>query len=146
LGHGSGNHGNQDIVAVLYCIGEQPTVSLWPETQLVACDIQPGSKLVAQLASGARLVGDHIILATGYKVNIGQVPFLAAGNVGAALATHNGFRVLDEQLQTNLPGLFITSMAANQDFGPFFGFTIGTRTSAKLVGTAAMAEVTAAQG
>jgi hypothetical protein len=32
--------------------------------------------------------------------------------------------------------LYITSMAANQDFGPFFGFTIATRTSAKLIGAA----------
>jgi len=27
-------------------------------------------------------------------------------------------------------------MAANQDFGPFFGFTIATRASAMLIGTA----------
>jgi FAD-dependent urate hydroxylase len=94
----------------------------------------------------ARQMVDHIILATGYKVNIGQVPFLAAGNVGAILATRNGFPVLDEQFQTNLLGLYIASVAANQDFGPFFGFTIATRTSARLVGAAVIAEVTAAQG
>ena len=68
-----------------------------------------------QLDSGERLVIDHIILATGYKVNIGQIPFLAKGNIAATLATHNGFPVLDEHFQTNLPSLFITSMAANQD-------------------------------
>jgi thioredoxin reductase len=89
-------------------------------------------------------VVDHVILATGYKVNIGQVPFLANGNIAAALMTRNGFPVLDEQFQTNLPGLFITSMAANQDFGPFFGFTIATRASAALVGAAVAAEITAA--
>jgi len=44
--------------------------------------------------------------------------------------------VIDEHFQTNLPGLFITSMAAGQDFGPFFGFTIAVRTSAKLIGKA----------
>lgn len=48
------------------------------------------------------------------------------------------------QFQTNLPGLFVTSMAANQDFGPFFGFTIATRTSAKLISAAVIAEVTVA--
>jgi cation diffusion facilitator CzcD-associated flavoprotein CzcO len=125
---------------------QHPSVSIWPETRLVACDVQPGGELLVQLDSGARLVVDHVILATGYKVNIGQVPFLANGNIAAALATRNGFPVLDEQFQTNLPGLFITSMAANQDFGPFFGFTIATRASAKLIGAAVTAEVTAAQG
>ncbi|HEX5691048.1 MAG TPA: hypothetical protein VFX76_13635, partial [Roseiflexaceae bacterium] len=70
----------------------------------------------------------------------GQVPFLAKGNIAAALATRNGFPVLDERFQTNLPGLFITSMAANQDFGPFFAFTISTRTSAKVIGEAIAAQ------
>ena len=46
--------------------------------------------------------------------------------------------VLDEHFQTNIPGLFITSMAAGQDFGPFFGFTISVRTSAQLIGQALM--------
>jgi hypothetical protein len=32
-----------------------------------------------------------------------------------------------------VPGLYITSMAASQDFGPFFGFTGAVRTSAKLI-------------
>jgi cation diffusion facilitator CzcD-associated flavoprotein CzcO len=117
-----------------------PSVSIWPETRLAACDVQPGGEMVAQLDCGERLVVDHIILATGYKVNIDQVPFLASGNIAAALATRNGFPVLDEQFQANLPGLFITSMAASQDFGPFFAFTISTRTSAKLIGAAIAAE------
>jgi len=41
--------------------------------------------------------------------------------------------VLDDHLQTSVPGLFITSMPAIQDFGPFFGFTIAVRVSAKLI-------------
>lgn len=118
---------------------QQPTIALWPETRLVACEPQPGGELIAQLDNGERLVIDQVILATGYKVAIDQVPFLAAGNIARLLATRNGFPVLDEQFQTNLPGLFITSMAANQEFGPFFGFTIAARTSASLIGGAVAA-------
>lgn len=116
------------------------TIALWPGTQLVACETRPDGTIVAQLDNGEHLEVDQIILATGYKVAIGQVPFLASGNIAAALATRNGFPALDEQFQTNLPGLFMTSMAANQDFGPFFAFTIGTRTSAKVIGAAVAAE------
>jgi cation diffusion facilitator CzcD-associated flavoprotein CzcO len=122
-----------------------PSVSIWPETRLAACEPQPGGELLVQLDSGERLVVDHIILATGYKVNIYQVPFLANGNIAGALSTRNGFPVLDEQFQSNLPGLYITSMAANQDFGPFFGFTIGTRTSAAITGAAITAAASAIQ-
>ena len=115
---------------------QQPGISLWPCTRLVACDVTPGGALAVQLDSGERLVIDHVILATGYKVNIGQIPFLAKGNIAAMLTTRNGFPVLDTQFETNLPGLFVTSMAANQDFGPFFAFTVSTRTSALLIGAA----------
>ena len=69
-------------------------------------------------------------------MKIDQVPFLARGNILDALVTRNGFPVLDEHFQTNIPRLFMTSIAATQDFGPFFAFTVAARTSAKLIGQA----------
>ena len=69
-------------------------------------------------------------------MKIEQVPFLARGNILDRLATRNGSPILDEHFQTNVPGLFITSMPAAQDFGPFFGFTVSVRTSAALIGQA----------
>ena len=92
--------------------------------------------ILVTLSNGEALVVDNIILATGYKVAIDQAPFLAQGNILPRLAIRDGFPVLDEHFQTNIPGLFITSMAAGQDFGPFFGFTISVRTSARLIGQA----------
>ena len=85
------------------------------------------------LSDGRTLTCDEIVLATGYKVEIGQIPFLANGNVLNDLETRNGFPVLDEHFQTSVPGLFITSMPATQDFGPFFAFTVSVRVSAKLI-------------
>ena len=79
---------------------------------------------------------DRVILATGYKPDIGRVPFLARGNVLARLQTDAGCPVLDEHLQTSVQGLFVTSMAATRDFGPFFAFTVAVRSSAHLIGQA----------
>jgi FAD-dependent urate hydroxylase len=79
---------------------------------------------------------DYRHLATGYKVRIDQVPLLAQGNLLASLAVEDGYPLLDGHFQTNIPGLFITSMPAVRDFGPFFGFTIAVRTSARLIGEA----------
>ena len=112
------------------------TVTLWPRTHLEAAGELPGGELAVKLDNGKTLTVDHVIMATGYKVDMDRVPFLARGNVLAALATRNGFPVLDEHFQTNIPGLFITSMPACQDFGPFFGFTVAARTSAKLIAQA----------
>jgi len=43
---------------------------------------------------------------------------------------------VDEHFQSNIPGLFFTSMCAMQDFGPFFAFTVSVRASAALIGAA----------
>ncbi len=66
------------------------------------------------------------------------MPFLKEGNMLHRLAIAESFPVLDEYFQTNIPGLFFTGMAAARYFGPFFGFTISVRTSAKLIGKALM--------
>jgi hypothetical protein len=66
-------------------------------------------------------------------MNIAQLPFLSSDSILNRLATRNGFPVLDDHFQTSIQGLFITSMPATQDFGPFFGFTIAVRASAKLI-------------
>jgi len=111
-------------------------VKLLPCTEIVACKKLPGGGLEVEFNKGTTIIVDHIILATGYKVMINRVPFLNKGNILSKLSIQNNFPALDEHFQTNLPGLFITSMPASQDFGPFFGFTIAVRTSAKLIGEA----------
>lgn len=108
-------------------------VKVWPHTELTSCIQQPDGELAATLTNGETLNVDHVVLATGYKVNIAQLPLLAAGNLLERLEIRNGFPVLDDHFETSVPGLFITSMPAAQDFGPFFGFTISVRASAKLI-------------
>ena len=108
-------------------------VKVWPHTELASCTPQQDGELLATLTNGETLNVDHVVLATGYKVNIAQLPVLAAGNLLDRLETRNGFPVLDDHFETSVPGLFITSMPAGQDFGPFFGFTVSARTSAKLI-------------
>jgi hypothetical protein len=92
--------------------------------------------LAVKLGNGEAIVVDQVIAATGYKVNMARVPFLAAGSLLEKLTTRNGFPVLDENFESNVPGLFFTSIAAVQDFGPFWGFTIATRASAQIIGRA----------
>ncbi len=112
------------------------TVTLWPKTRVAAVDEIPHDTLSVQLDNGRTFPVDVIILATGYRVQIDRVPLLARGNILDRLTIHYGFPRLDEHFQTNIPGLFMTSMPATQDFGPFFGFTYGVSTSAKLIGRA----------
>lgn len=111
-------------------------VKLFPHSHVTTCKGLPGGELEVRLSSGTALAVDHVILATGYKVDVGQIPLLAKGNILARLESRNGFPALDEHFQSNIPGLFFTSTCATQDFGPFFAFTVSVRASATLIGAA----------
>jgi pyruvate/2-oxoglutarate dehydrogenase complex dihydrolipoamide dehydrogenase (E3) component len=111
-------------------------VHCWPTTRPVSCLETPEGDLLVALDNGEQVQVDHVILATGYKVRIDQIPLLAAGNILPDLATQDGFPTLSERFETNVPGLYITSMPATQDFGPFFAFTIAVRMSARVIGDA----------
>jgi lysine/ornithine N-monooxygenase len=109
--------------------------TLHPASKVVACDELPNGELEVKLSTGDTLKVDHIVLATGYKVDVKRIPFLNKGNILSRLRTLNGFPALDDHLQSNMPGLFFTSMCATQDFGSFFGFTVSVRASATLIGS-----------
>jgi cation diffusion facilitator CzcD-associated flavoprotein CzcO len=118
---------------------QQPGISLWPNTRVGGVGETPGGSLEVTLegVDGARALDvDRIVLATGYKVDVGRVPMLARGNLLRQLRITNDAPVLDEHLQTSVDGLFMTSMLATQDFGPFFAFTVAVRASATLIGQA----------
>ncbi len=103
---------------------DNDTVKIWPKSRVVGCDTLQTGELEVKLNTGKTLIVDHVILATGYKVNMAKVPLLADGNILAKLKTRDGYPVLDEHFKSSIPGLFITSMPATQDFGPFFAFTV----------------------
>ncbi len=100
---------------------------------LASCTELADGSMEIKLDNGAAFIVDEIILATGYKVDLKKIPFLE-GSLLNKIFTSNGFPVLDEHFQTSVNGLYFTSMPAGQDFGPFFGFTISVRASAKIIG------------
>ncbi|HEV8208794.1 MAG TPA: NAD(P)-binding domain-containing protein [Vicinamibacterales bacterium] len=109
-----------------------PALTTWPGTEIARAVDRPDG-LDVTLTSGATLAVDQVVLATGYKVDMSRIPFLASGNLAGEVATRHGSPLLDDRLQTSVPGLFATSFAATQEFGSFFGFTVSARTAALLV-------------
>ena len=110
-----------------------------PCCSLVSCQERSDGALDVTLSDGDTLVIDSVVFATGYKVRIDLVPFLRPLVERGDLRTRNGFPELDERFQSSMPGLYITSMPATQDFGPFLAFTVSAAASASVIGTAATA-------
>ncbi|MDX1415336.1 MAG: NAD(P)-binding domain-containing protein [Candidatus Promineifilaceae bacterium] len=120
---------------------DHESITLWPNSEMRACSILPDGALQILLSNGQSIVVDDVIFATGYKVDMSRVDLLARGNILKRLTTHNGYPQLDETFQTNIPGLYITSMPAVQDFGLFFAFTISVRASAQVISRALQLEM-----
>ena len=112
-----------------------PAIKLWPKSRVVGCHAAPTGELAVFLDNGASVTIDQIVLATGYKVNIENVPLLAHGNLLGKMQLKDGYPVLDKHLQSSVPGLFFTSMAATQAFGPFFAFTVSVVASTRIIGS-----------
>ena len=52
------------------------TVHLWPRAEPAAIDSGPGEAVTVTLGDGTRLETDHVLLATGYRVDMRRVPYL----------------------------------------------------------------------
>ncbi len=114
---------------------EVDTVRIHPERTISACRELSDGALEVMLDDGESLTVDHVILATGYAPDVRRVPMLAAGNLPDQIEMRaNGVPMLDPGFQTSVPGLYMTSMLAVADFGPFFAFTVSVRTSAHVIG------------
>ena len=58
------------------------------------------------------------------------VPYLAG--VLDRLSVTDGFPDLSEGFETSVPGLYTIGFASTRDFGPFYGFTKGCESSARI--------------
>jgi FAD-dependent urate hydroxylase len=88
-------------------------------------------RLTLTLTDGTELTADVVVFASGYAANLARVPYLSG--VLDQVVVRDGFPELTEGFETSLPGLFVTGFAATRDFGPFYGFTKGSPSAARIV-------------
>ena len=119
---------------------DDDSVEILPNTRMVACRPGADGTLTIELDTGVTRDVDHVIFATGYKVDLRRLPLLARGNLLDRIELDDGHPALDHHFQTSVPGLYITSMPATRAFGPFLAFTVSVRTSARLIGRSLEAE------
>src|SRR5215208_1367090 len=106
-------------------------VHRWPGTEVVtATPASPDGAVGVRLSNGKDLTVDHVVFASGYKADLGRVPYLAG--VRERVQVTDGFPALDEGFGASLPGLYVSGFAATRDFGPFFGFVKASPAAASL--------------
>ncbi|GAA1141687.1 FAD-dependent oxidoreductase [Nocardioides aquiterrae] len=100
-----------------------------PECAVV--DVAGDGPVALTLSDGSSLEVDHVVFASGYQPDVARVPYLAG--VLDRISVTDGFPDLSEGFETSLPGLYAVGFLATRDFGPFYGFTKGCPSAAKLV-------------
>jgi pyruvate/2-oxoglutarate dehydrogenase complex dihydrolipoamide dehydrogenase (E3) component len=75
---------------------------------------------------------DHIIAATGYKVNLERLTFVVS-EIRARMNTLAGTPVLSSTCESSVPGLYFVGIAAANSFGPVMRFAFGADFAARTV-------------
>jgi len=88
--------------------------------------------LIDKDGSKRNVLTDHVIAATGYRINIRRFKFLP-DDVCSEIQTVEGAPVLSDSFESSIPGLYFTGLAAAHTFGPSMRFVLGTRFSARRI-------------
>jgi cation diffusion facilitator CzcD-associated flavoprotein CzcO len=92
----------------------------------VVSTVAMGGQVRVRLHDGSERTVDHVLLGTGYKIDISKYDFLAPELLGS-IRRFNGFPLLKAGLETSVPGLYILGAPAAWSFGPLMQFVSGTR-------------------
>lgn len=92
--------------------------------------------MLLSLANEQTRLVDHVIAATGYRINLDQVPFLP-DYLRQAIQRESGksasFPMLSSQFESSMPGLYFTGPLASHTHGPAFGFIAGVRKACRTI-------------
>lgn len=89
-----------------------------------------GARVRLRLDDGTERSADHVLLGTGYRIDIARTPFLTPELLGA-VRTVRGYPVLNAGLESSLPGLYFVGAPAAYSFGPLCRFVAGTGFTAR---------------
>jgi thioredoxin reductase len=83
-------------------------------------------------AKPVALSTDHVIAATGYRVDLQRLRFMDA-NLRNRIRTAGPMPVLSRNFESSVPGLYFAGLAAAGSFGPLLRFVHGTEFAARRI-------------
>ena len=120
----------------------RPAGAAWLVPRLAGVPLSTGRKVIAAVPAGSRIHlvlddgserrVDHLLLGTGYRVDVRRYPFLAPG-LKAALQVRDGYPDLEPGFESSVPGLHFLGTPAARSFGPICRFVVGSGYSGRAV-------------
>jgi len=98
----------------------------------VASATRMGDQVKLRLDDGSERVADHVLLATGYRVDISRYDFLDR-QLLHSIDQVGGYPRLNSGFECSLPGLHFVGAPAAWSFGPLMRFVVGTEFTAPAV-------------
>ena len=99
-------------------------VTMSTNRRVSSAEIQ-GNRVRAKLSDGTERVVDHVIVATGYRVDIRRCSYLSPA-IRNALKTVSGSPILGRGFESSVPGLHFVGKPAAWSFGPLLNFISGS--------------------
>ncbi len=87
------------------------------------------------LSNGEILDFDHVILGTGYRMDVKGLPMLDQ-DLKDSLQSHRGAPVLNSWFESNVPGLYFAGYTSGRSLGPFYRFVVGSEAAARRIASA----------
>jgi hypothetical protein len=119
----------------------RPAAADWLQPRLNGVTLSAGRTIVTAeqnehgcalvLDDGATREVDHVLLATGFRVDLRRLPLLE--DVVDQVRLADGSPVLREGYESSVPGLHFVGASATYSFGPLMRFVAGTGYAARSV-------------
>jgi cation diffusion facilitator CzcD-associated flavoprotein CzcO len=84
-----------------------------------------GGRVRITLQDGRQREFDHLLVGTGYEIDVAKYPFLSPGIVNGLRREH-GYPLLKRGLESSVPGLHFSGAPAAWSFGPIARFVSGS--------------------
>lgn len=110
------------------------------ESQQIQTMHETNGEVELTLSNGKISKFDHVILGTGFVMDIMRLPMLDSALL-ESIETYHGAPVLNNRFETNIQGLYFVGYSSVSSCGPLFRFVVGTDAAAKRVARAVARQI-----
>jgi FAD-dependent urate hydroxylase len=86
--------------------------------------VEESGRVRVKLDDGSERLVDHVLMGTGYRVDISKYGFLSPG-LANSIERVNGYPTLQPGMETSVPGLHMLGAPGARSFGPLLQFVSG---------------------